>query len=768
MFFNYKKIPITIDNQNILATDVSIQVSNNSQPSYKAGERYSFLNSVNDSVTSNISLSYYLTGLDLIKTRFIEDRNLNLTENLIVGNIAGLNFKSGFLTNYTINGEPNSPIVVNAEIAVFDDLQGNLQTFFPQFYKTLDYQPLNTSDCQLTIHNTDATNYSNVLSFNYSYSAEVRPHYVTSNVSGFVNLLPHSVRYGQKQIVTNIVTDDTSGNLALKSDKLAIGVSFRDKNQIERESIYTSGLLTNKNINVQAGGIAANTLTIRQDYIQEAPSITSISHLDEKPGGFIFIFGNNLYPTTNVFFGDKKSDYFDQKSQNAIRVQVPKEVISGYITVDTFGGSTTWGTPFIPSDPGIQINALSSTETQNQVNNGEFYSFEGNNFYSLSNVYFDDIDSDFIRINNKNIKAKVPDDFTKGKIKIVSSIRNVTGISPDEIQANPKIISFSPQTGIINSEINIQGRNFTGVNSITFNNIEVDSFSVDSNTQITTYVPSGLTFGPIRVYQDNQSQTISPYYFKPAVLITGISPSSGKATDPITISGFNFYDEILQKASDGNILVDFNGGVTGFYLTSSIEMTGRVPYNASSGPIKIYSFDNEANVDNFDFSNEALSEGDVGFIKRNDPPEIKASTESLQGGFKPWTRPKIITSYIYPRTFKRNTTVFNPPSGPRGVANYFSVEGKNFFDVNYAEVSGLATSAVWRSNGSLTGVDFQPNYLGQLYSRYDGPNLKVDVLGTKMNVVIPMSLPADEYVVKVDCLEGFATGDYRSRITIIP
>jgi hypothetical protein len=63
----------------------------------------------------------------------------------------------------------------------------------------------------------------------------------------------------------------------------------------------------------------------------------------------------------------------------------------------------------------------------------------------------------------------------------------------------PSISSFSPSSGIIGTEVTINGSNFTGVISVNFNGLSVASFIVVSSTRIRANVPSGATTGKISV-----------------------------------------------------------------------------------------------------------------------------------------------------------------------------------------------------------------------------------------------------------------------------
>jgi uncharacterized protein (TIGR03437 family) len=67
----------------------------------------------------------------------------------------------------------------------------------------------------------------------------------------------------------------------------------------------------------------------------------------------------------------------------------------------------------------------------------------------------------------------------------------------------PTISGFSPTSGAVGGSVTITGSNFTGVTSVMFANNVAANFTINSNTQITTIVPSGAVTGPITISKPN-------------------------------------------------------------------------------------------------------------------------------------------------------------------------------------------------------------------------------------------------------------------------
>jgi uncharacterized protein (TIGR03437 family) len=62
----------------------------------------------------------------------------------------------------------------------------------------------------------------------------------------------------------------------------------------------------------------------------------------------------------------------------------------------------------------------------------------------------------------------------------------------------PRITSFAPAHGGVDASVTINGANFIGVTSVTFNGVSA-SHVVNSAAKISATVPAGATTGKIRV-----------------------------------------------------------------------------------------------------------------------------------------------------------------------------------------------------------------------------------------------------------------------------
>lgn len=144
----------------------------------------------------------------------------------------------------------------------------------------------------------------------------------------------------------------------------------------------------------------------------------------------------------------------------------------------------------------------------------------------------------------------------------------------------PDITSFTPTSGVVGTEVTLTGSSFTDATDVSFNGVSVSSFTVDSDTQIRTMVPSSATTGKISV--TNSAGTSSSDDDFTVILpseITSFTPISGSFGTDVTIAGSNFV-EVSEVA--------FNGiPASVFIVDSKTQIRTKVPSGASTGTIGV-------------------------------------------------------------------------------------------------------------------------------------------------------------------------------------
>lgn len=144
-------------------------------------------------------------------------------------------------------------------------------------------------------------------------------------------------------------------------------------------------------------------------------------------------------------------------------------------------------------------------------------------------------------------------------------------------QAVPTVSSFSPTSGPVGTAVGISGTGFTGITSVTFNNIAA-AFTVNSSSSITATVPAGASTGRVRVINaDGTGQSATNFTFVPAPTITTFT-ATARVGQTVTVNG-----TALGSASS----VTLNGSPVAFTQVSGTRVTFVVPVGATSGFITV-------------------------------------------------------------------------------------------------------------------------------------------------------------------------------------
>nr|NIR47425.1 DNRLRE domain-containing protein [candidate division KSB1 bacterium]NIR69995.1 DNRLRE domain-containing protein [candidate division KSB1 bacterium]NIS23018.1 DNRLRE domain-containing protein [candidate division KSB1 bacterium]NIT69876.1 DNRLRE domain-containing protein [candidate division KSB1 bacterium]NIU23525.1 DNRLRE domain-containing protein [candidate division KSB1 bacterium] len=205
----------------------------------------------------------------------------------------------------------------------------------------------------------------------------------------------------------------------------------------------------------------------------------------------------------------------------------------------------------------------------------------GSNFTGTIQVSFNGtLSSSFSLDSDTQLRATVPSGTSTGPITVQNAAGAGTSSSDFNVTSSPTISSFTPEEGLIGTEVTITGTAFSDVTGVSFNSTPAISFLIDSDTQIRVDVPIGATTGPIRVTNGSgtgTSATDFTVHAPPA--ITSFTPTNGVASTEVTISGGNF-----SNAVD----VSFNGmSSTDFTIDSDSQIRATVPASATTGPVSV-------------------------------------------------------------------------------------------------------------------------------------------------------------------------------------
>jgi hypothetical protein len=240
-----------------------------------------------------------------------------------------------------------------------------------------------------------------------------------------------------------------------------------------------------------------------------------------------------------------------------------------------------WHNEFLPAGTGPPPTISGFTPTSGSV--GTQVTITGSNFTGATSVNFsNNVSASFTVSSDTHISTTVPTGAITGPISVSTLGGTATSANTFSVSSSPPAISgFSPASGAVGTSVTITGSNFTGASSVTFSSNVSASFTVDSDTQISTTVPSGAINGPLSVTTLGGTATSSGSFTvnASAPTVSGISPVFGPEGTPVTITGSNFTGASSVKF--------FNNVTASFTVDSDTQISTTVPVGAATGPISV-------------------------------------------------------------------------------------------------------------------------------------------------------------------------------------
>tara|TARA_Y100000034_G_C6878521_1_gene402186 strand:+ start:436 stop:1155 length:720 start_codon:yes stop_codon:yes gene_type:complete len=220
-------------------------------------------------IGGQLSFSYYITGKDYFKEFITGQGEIPLSgSQQLSGNFGGLYFSSGFLTSYSVNFSPNSPVSASATVSFFDSAGG-------VFTPTYQAAPSNTQILNMT-HATVEGEFAtgavdNFLAGTYNYSSEVSPVYLMNET------VPSDVSFGPKTVNVNFSIDNPTGYLPVSGDVAKISVNLKSAGAATLDTFVCSGVMNSRNLASSAGDYIKQTINITQSALSDPePIIESV------------------------------------------------------------------------------------------------------------------------------------------------------------------------------------------------------------------------------------------------------------------------------------------------------------------------------------------------------------------------------------------------------------------------------------------------------------------------------------------------------------
>ena len=155
-------------------------------------------------------------------------------------------------------------------------------------------------------------------------------------------------------------------------------------------------------------------------------------------------------------------------------------------------------------------NAIYGTVFSVDMGLGPFVSFEfavgpvgkmveilGQGFTGTTGASFNGTAANFKVVSDTFLEAQVPAGATTGLVTVTTPSRTLSSNKP--FRVTPQLLSFSPPSGPVGTQVTITGVSFTQTLGVGFGNRVPAQFTVNSDTQVTAIVPTGAQSGKIGI-----------------------------------------------------------------------------------------------------------------------------------------------------------------------------------------------------------------------------------------------------------------------------
>jgi hypothetical protein len=182
----FDNVTVGIDGTGLLANSIGISNNNNTEPLYSVGYKGSFGQMTNNSIGANCNINYYFELNNQFNENLLSSiksihQNFNYGNNVL--SFAGIT-GSGYLTSYSFQIEPYSPIVATVNYNIYHPLTGTLLEG-----RTHALNIINNSGIAHANHSFFYGNHR-IFNFGYDFDAQWVPIYkIGSNIPTQVQLM---------------------------------------------------------------------------------------------------------------------------------------------------------------------------------------------------------------------------------------------------------------------------------------------------------------------------------------------------------------------------------------------------------------------------------------------------------------------------------------------------------------------------------------------------------------------------------------------------
>lgn len=330
-FYSARNTEIAINGHSIFASNASLSSSSTIATKHDVSTAFGENYSTEGAQKNKLSLSYYLTGVDPIKSCMHGSSVISV-------NFGGLYLNSGYLSSYSFNSSPNEPVVVNASIDYYEDISG---TFLPKRANLEDLPVLTYKD--LSFSETGILDGHHMQSLDYQYGMSIVPTYSLQETGESIKV--HNVIRGERTISLTADLNNYSFNLPVTGRNCTATIKLADTNNNVKETFHISGRVFENSLTSSVGNINVKKLSIRQNNFGLPPSVTGLGPSSGPIGQVVNVSGENFSNIENVYLTDQATN-FTVSSDKVLQFTVPTGALSGPITITAEGGSHSATTGF--------------------------------------------------------------------------------------------------------------------------------------------------------------------------------------------------------------------------------------------------------------------------------------------------------------------------------------------------------------------------------------------------------------------------------------
>ena len=307
----------------------------------------------------------------------------------------------------------------------------------------------------------------------------------------------------------------------------------------------------------------------------DAPLITDITprFSDIAGGASVVITGSGFTDITRVRFGGTDASSFTVTSATQITAVTPAHVAGVVQVVVTSEIADSNGFDFAYGSAPALTSIAPAT---GPVTGGTTVTLTGERFTSATQVTFGTEAVTTLTVVSDTQLTVVTPAHAAGAVDVtVTTLFGTSGAVTFTYGPLPALVTASPNQSPVAGGVTVvlTGTGLLDASSVLFGTVAADSFTVDSDTQITTVAPAGTDSVNITVVTPFGTSNGLPFGYGVSPLQSTLAPSLGLIAggETVTITGERF---------TGATSVTFDGASAAFTVDSNTQITAIAPAHA--------------------------------------------------------------------------------------------------------------------------------------------------------------------------------------------